>query len=404
MIAFRTASFRQYIVAAASIALTACSASAVEMRGIWVECQGSNDTLSSKKKIEDMVNRVSSADMNTIFLQVHRGNRAWFRSSFADTGPCDDFVKKNGCDPLSYAIDQAHARGLKLHAWINVFRILKNRNAPILKRLGESAVTCDGTGKSMLSYPPDKLPNGLAGYWLDPGDERVREYLLGLVDELVRRYPKLDGIHLDFVRYPSSSGSGAGSFFSKGKDFGYGPKAVEAFKARYGLNPLTVKKTRENCDLWDGWRRDNVTDFVTAAGKRVRGIDPAMQVSAAVFAYAGRAYSSYFQDWRRWMEEGLLDFVVPMNYNTDSRRVKYQTQVAVSSAGKGKVYIGLGAYMLTKKPEVLLSQIRDAMGLGAGGVVLFSYDAMLKSPPLFPLLRQRVFSTRRPAQAKEQRK
>ncbi len=58
------------------------------------------------------------------------------------------------------------------------------------------------------------------------------------------------------------------------------------------------------------------------------------------------------------------------------------------------VYIGLGAYLLTNKPEVLLAQIRDAKQLGASGVVLFSYDAMLKRQSVFPLLRQRVFPAR----------
>ena len=165
-----------------------------------------------------------------------------------------------------------------------------------------------------------------------------------------------------------------------------------------------MKKTRENCDLWDNWRRDSVTAFVRAAGKLVKGGNSKMQASAAVFAYASRAYASYFQDWRRWKEEGTLDFVVPMNYNTDSRRVKYQTQVAVSSAGKGKVYIGLGAYLLTGKPDVLLQQIRESMRQGAGGVVLFSYDAMLKRPSLFPFLRQRAFSAPSPAPGTTEKK
>ncbi|MDP8246683.1 MAG: family 10 glycosylhydrolase [Candidatus Tritonobacter lacicola] len=377
-------------VAVSAPAVSAAAAETAEMRGLWVECQGSNDTLVSKEKISGMFNRAASSNINAVFLQVHRGNKAWFRSSFADSGPCESFRKKYGIDPLTFSIEEAHARGIEIHAWVNVYRILKNMRAPILKRIGRGAITCDGKGKSLLSYPPKKLPDG--GYWLDPGDGRVNEYLLKLVGELAGRYPKLDGIHLDFVRYPSPGSSGAGSLFSGGNDFGYGTRAVAAFKAKSGLNPLKMKKNRENCELWDGWRRDRVTDFVRAAGRRLRKINPKMQLSAAVFASAGRAYSEYFQDWRRWMEDGLLDFVAPMNYTIDSRMMKYRTKVAVSSAGGRRACIGLGAYLLTNKPSALLAQIRDVRSLGAGGVILFSYDAMLKRQSIFSLLKQRVFS------------
>lgn len=373
----------------AALAASPGSGAETEIRGIWVECQGSNNTLETKAKISEMINRASLSNLNAVFLQVHRGNSAWFRSSFADPGPCKAFRAKYGCDPLSFAIDQAHARGIELHAWVNVYRILRNTKAPILKSLGSGAVTCDGKGKSLLKYPARELPDN--GYWLDPGDSRVNGYLQNLIAELVKRYPALDGVHLDFVRYPPSP-SKMGSLLAKGRDFGYSPRAVEAFRGVYGFSPLEMKKTGRNCGLWDDWRRDRVTSFVRETAERVKGISPKVQVSAAVFADVGKAYSAYFQDWRRWMAEGILDFVAPMNYTVNSKLMKSRTKSAVSSAGKGRVYIGLGAYKLTNKPDVLLAQIRDAMNQGADGVVFFSYDAMMKRQSIFPLLRQRVFS------------
>ncbi|MFH1039234.1 MAG: family 10 glycosylhydrolase [PVC group bacterium] len=367
-----------------------------EARGVWVECEGSQETLSTRAKIDQMIRRAADAGFNEIFVQVYRHDRAWFNSRYADTAPYRDILKREKIDPLAYLIGRAHQSGLKVHAWLNMFRIGKDRNAPILRRFGTDVVTRDGKGVSLLDCKPPNLPDG--GYWLDPGDEKVVLYLKNIVSEVIRKYPGLDGIHLDFVRYPFNSPY-AGSLWANRNDLGYGRESMRRFREWKGLDPLTMELTRSNCLAWDNWRRHQVNTFVESASALTRRLNPGLVFSVAVVAWADRAYLSAFQDWRCWLDEGSVDVVAPMNYGTDSRLARYLTWGAVSACGKRQVYVGLGQYLLENNPAALLRQMSDVRASGAAGIMLFSYDSMCKTPGLFKTIRDSFFQ--QPAVAPE---
>jgi uncharacterized lipoprotein YddW (UPF0748 family) len=118
---------------------------------------------------------------------------------------------------------------------------------------------------------------------------------------------------------------------------------------------------------------------VAAAARSAR---PEVAVSAAVWAYADRAYLSIFQDWRGWLESGLLDFAVPMAYTTDDRLLRYLAASAVGGVGGERVWIGLGAWLFAEDPARARAQRELALALHPAGVALFSYDAIAEHPPL----------------------
>lgn len=364
-----------------------------EARGLWVECEGSQETLYSRAKIDQLIDRAQKYGFNTLFIQIYRHDRAWYKSRYADSTPYLEIIREEKIDPLAYLIQKGHMAGLKIHAWLNMFRIGKNKNVPILRRFGEDIVTRDGKGISLLKYNADALPDG--GYWLDPGDENVSLYLRNIIAEVVRAYPDLDGIHLDFVRYPFNSPY-AGSLWANRNDLGYGKDSVRRFKEWTGLDPLRMELNRSNCQAWDNWRRYQINTFVESSYGLVRRLNPSLDFSIAVIAWADRAYLSAFQDWRRWLDEGLVDFVATMNYGTDSRQARYLTLTAMASRGVRQVYIGLGEYLLGNKPDLLLQQLTDCRKAGADGIVLFSYDSMCRNPGIFNTLKQHVFQS--PAQ------
>ncbi len=357
---------------------------------MWVECEGSNKTLSSIDKIERMVEFSHSLGVKDLFVQVYRGNRVWFNSSLIEKGlvdnyPYNTFKEKEGEDPLLYVIKEAHSRGIKVHAWVNTFRIAKNLKAPLLKTFGKEIVIVDSKGRSMLDYPNLNIPGeegkyfstGSDGYWLNPGDSRVGDFLKDLIIDLVKKYPGIDGIHLDFVRYPYCVPYSPGSRWMKGVDFGYNRANRLKFMEKYGLDPLNMEKDRLNCQNWDDFRRNTISDFVKDIFKMSgdKG-NSRIEFSSAVLCWPDRAYFSAFQDWRRWMEEGVLDFIISMNYGTDDRLVTYLSREAVSSGHSNKVYIGIGAYLLKKDPEKLYKQITDSVAAKADGITIFSYDAV----------------------------
>ena len=348
-----------------------------QVRGFWVECEGSNDTLSSPQKLDELIRICKTTAANTIFLQVQRHNRSWYNSRLADTAPWDGIWKKYKIDPLKYTIAGAHERGIKVHAWLNMFRIGKDPRAPIIRKLGRDVITRDGRGVSLLKSPAGKLPDG--GYWLDPGDLGVQEYLLGIVEEILNKYPTIDGIHLDFVRLPYRD-LNPGSRFCNRKDFGYGKRSVERFQAQYGYSPLKMDLSdRNKTQRWDNWRREQITSFIEKVYKLCKKKNPRVQVSCAAQSVSDRAYLVAYQDWRTWLKEQIVDFVVVMNYSIDRKLVRYISDAAIKLQTEAGVYIGLGAYLMLTTPNVLYQQIMDCQKLNVPGIILFSYDAILKN-------------------------
>lgn len=354
--------------------------------GLWVEAEGPNQTLDDLGRLEKMVLTAAQAGITHLYLQVYRGGRSWYASSLADDEPYRQAITRQGYDPLQFALGLAHSKGLRVHAWMNLFNLGRRRDGPLQARLGPAGVTRDNRGRSLLDYENSRPPGDekqwvmldTPGYWLDPGDPQVQEVILGLIQELASRYPALDGVHFDYIRYPYAVPTVPGSRYSNGLDFGYGERSVARFLAETGLSAFAAKTDPAVAQRWDDWRREQLGRFLRQVRGRVRALRRNLVLSAALLAWPDRAYSSAYQDWRQWLEEGLLDHGIIMNYNRDTHLARYLSRQAVTFRGRSKLFVGLGAYALLDQPDLLARQIRDAQEQGADGVVLFSYDNMLK--------------------------
>jgi uncharacterized lipoprotein YddW (UPF0748 family) len=277
---------------------------------------------------------------------------------------------------------------------MNLFNLGKRREGPVQARLGQAAFTRDNRGRSLLDYDFSRPPGDegkwvmldTPGYWLDPGDSQVQAALTALVEELVSRYPTLDGVHFDYIRYPYGIPTVPGSRYSNGLDFGYGERSVARFQAETGFSAFAAKDDPSVAQRWDDWRREQLGRFLRHVRGQLRRLKRDLALSAALLAWPDRAYLSAYQDWRLWLEEGLLDQGIVMNYTRDGRLAHYLTRQAVAFRGRSKLFVGLGAYALLDQPDLLAQQIRDARQQGADGVVLFSYDNLLKRQPLLQRL------------------
>jgi len=354
--------------------------------GLWVEAEGPNRTLDDLGRLETMVLTAARAGITHLYLQVYRGGRSWYASTLADDGPYRRALTSQGYDPLQFALGLAHAKGLRVHAWMNLFNLGKYRDGPLQARLGAPAVVRDNRGRSLLDYDNSRPPGDegkwvmldTPGYWLDPGDLQVQGTLVTLIQELVARYPALDGVHFDFIRYPYAVPTVPGSRYSNGLDFGYGERSVARFHTETGLSAFAAKDDPAVAQRWDDWRREQLDQFLRRVRGRLKQFRRKLVLSAALLAWPDRAYLSAYQDWRLWLEEGLLDQGIVMNYNRDSRLSRYLSRQAVAFRGRSKLFVGLGAYALLDQPDLLARQVSDARQQGADGVVLFSYDNLLK--------------------------
>lgn len=272
-----------------------------EARGVWVSRfdYASADSNAAKAKITDIFAKARKARLNMVFFQVRGNGDAFYRSAYepwaaALTGKLG---ADPGWDPLAYAVGEAHRHGLEFHAWVNTFPVWRGPEPPpeTTPRSPYLAhpewIVCDGEGRPM--------PPGNEYISFSPGIPAARQYIIGVVLDIVRHYD-VDGIHFDYIRYPDGA---------EENGYSHDSISVARFESADG-NPYHLS--------WAAWEREQLNIFVYDAYNAITAVRPDVKVSAAVVGkYDGSgwtAYNSVFQDPRRWMELGKMDFLVPMVY------------------------------------------------------------------------------------------
>ena len=156
--------------------------------------------------------------------------------------------------------------------------------------------------------------------------------------------------------------------------YGYGEKNIARFREKTGMDPLSMADTGDNFLQWDNWKRNQVTALVEKISKNVRGKSPQLLISCAVLPCPETAYTVAFQDWPLWLDKGIVDYVVLMNYTKDNTLAGERVRSALSHRGKGRVFAGMGVFLIKDKPVLLKEQYNTISGLKPDGIVFFSYD------------------------------
>jgi uncharacterized lipoprotein YddW (UPF0748 family) len=153
--------------------------------------------------------------------------------------------------------------------------------------------------------------------------------------------------------------------------------------------PAAVQDGGALRDRWVAWRAEQITGFVRQARERLRARYPNVQLSAAVYQRYPSCRDALGQDWGRWIAEGLVDFVAPMNYTEDllNFRTVTREQLALPRA-RGKVYpvIGITSSDSQLTADQVIDQIRAARELGTDGFLLYQLSTTLRDEAL-PALR-----------------
>jgi uncharacterized lipoprotein YddW (UPF0748 family) len=251
-----------------------------------------------------------------------------------------------GWDYLQALIDHAHPKGIKIHPIfypgydVNLERAMQEHPTWLIRNL-------DG------SYYPAynmALPE-VRQYWLD----RISHAF---------RYD-IDGIHLDYMRFPIT------------QRYSYDSTTCALFKRESGFSPLEVSKDCGSmiwCE-WIKWNSDQVTELLKEIRTLVRQNQNDMLLGVDVFPDRETANVLIAQDWGRWTREGLVDFICPMHYTNNLELFREYTAAAVAIAGNNcRVYSGIGVHSShnTITAELLIREIEIAREEGAQGVVFFS--------------------------------
>jgi uncharacterized lipoprotein YddW (UPF0748 family) len=343
-----------------------------EMRGLWVV----RTALVSPEAVDTVVDQAKSAGFNALFVQVRGRGDAFYKSRLV---PRSLLLERQPAsfDPLDRLLRRARSRGLQVHAWLNVLLVagfvgplpaghVATLHPEWLMVPQASASAVLATRREAWRDLIRDNAGDIEGYFLSPSAPGVPAYLEHVVRELLEAYP-VDGLHLDFIRYP-------------GVDHDYSPAALEGFRAPTSSGGVfriaeLLAGPANHPEEWSEYLRHRLTALTERLSRTARAERTGIVVSAAVVPEESQAVYERFQDWPAWMAGGLLDAICPMAYTPDPRLFRQQIAQVRARLGPGKtVWAGVGAYRLPA--AAVVDRILAAREAGASGVVLFSHESL----------------------------
>ena len=304
-----------------------------EIRATWITTLGGMDWPRNKatnangirrqqQELRDILDQLKEANFNTVMLQTRLRGDLIYPSAFetfpeALTGKTG---RNPGYDPLAFAIEECHKRGMELHAWIVTIPVGNHRQIKLLD-------------KYSVVRKNRKICKQHQGSWyLDPGHPGTADYLAGIVREIVSRYD-VDGVHFDYIRYPEN--------------------------ARRFPDKDTHRKYGKGKDLKQ-WRRENITAIARRLHAEVKQLKPWVKVSSSPVgkfkdtnrysSFGWNAYETVYQDAQGWLKEGIHDALFPMMYFKDNHFYPFALDWKENDNGRW-VVPGLGIYFLSPKEQ-----------------------------------------------------
>lgn len=329
-----------------------------EIRATWLTTLGGMDWPRQKatnaegirkqqQELCDILDRLKAANFNTVLFQTRLRGDLIYPSSIetfpeALTGRTG---RNPGYDPLAFAIEECHKRGMELHAWVVTIPAGNARQVRLL-------------GKHSIVRKNRKICKQFKGSWyLDPGHPETADYLSRIVCEIAANYD-VDGIHFDYIRYPEQ-----GARFPDNDTY-----------RKYGK-----KKNKAQ------WRRENITSLVHRLYTDIKSIKPWIKVSsspvgkfASTTRYSSKGWDAYHavhQDAQGWLKEGIHDALFPMMYFQGNDFYPFVLDWKENDNGRW-VVPGLGIYFLSPKEkdwpiEEIARQIHFTREEGLGGQAYF---------------------------------
>jgi uncharacterized lipoprotein YddW (UPF0748 family) len=349
-----------------------------EFRGVWVATVSNIDWPSKpglpadkqKAELVAILDKAAELKLNAVVFQVRPMADALYASKLE---PWSEFLtgesgKDPGYDPLAFAVAEAHARGLELHAWFNPYRA----RHPSAK----SPATADHVTRAQ----PDLAKPYGTHHWMNPTHPEVQDLSLAVFLDVVKRYD-VDGVHIDDYFYPYKEKDAAGAVIPFPDD-----DTWQEYQKRDG------KLSR------DDWRRDAVNRFVRRMYEEVKKAKPWVKVGVSPFGIwrpghppgiAGLdQYAELYADAKLWWNEGWMDYGSPQLYWPIAQEKQSFPKLldwwAAENAKGRHLWPGLYTSRVTGAEKgwpakEVADQIELTRKAKAGGAVHFSAKALTKN-------------------------
>ena len=262
-----------------------------EMRAMWISFLEWKETdFSTEETLRaafgQMLDNCAGLGLNTAIVAVRPFGDAYYPSAYY---PWSDLLTGTqgadpGYDPLAVMIEEAHARGLRLEAWINPYRVKDTKNGPETLSANNPAVVNPGWVRDVDG-----------NLWYDPGLPEVREQIVNGVLEIVQGYD-VDGIHFDDYFYPEFTAAQK----EAGTDIAFDEASYTQYGGGMGLGE---------------WRRQNVSQMVQAVYAAVKAANPTASFGISVQGNNDNNYNTMHCDVRQWLAwDGYIDYIMPQLY------------------------------------------------------------------------------------------
>ncbi len=294
--------------------------------------------------VREMIRSYAKAGVNLAHPEVIFNGYASYKS---DVLPQKDLYP--GIDMLAILIDESHKHGIEVHPWVWVFR----------------TGNVNDKGGILTAHPDwamlDKAGNELTeneSYWLSPCVMGVRRTLLSAYLELARKY-KIDGLQLDYVRYPSPAHD-------------YNALCRAKYLAERGIHPINIEPfTKESVD-WHLWREEQINTFVAQVASEVRKARPGIKITAAVASFPDQARMNYLQNWQHWAANKWVDYLAPMDYTANNENFRNRvTDSSLKLRNTTLLAPGIGIYT-QKGVQTMIDQIGIARDVPVNGSTIFA--------------------------------
>jgi len=276
-----------------------------EFRAAWVATVANIDWPSKpglpaaqqKAEMIAILDRAAKLNLNAIIFQVRPACDAMYASqiepwSYYLTGAMGK-APEPFYDPLAFAVEEAHKRGLELHAWFNPYRagILASKGVPSANHISKT-------------HP--NLVRKYGGFlWLDPGEKEVQDYSLSVVMDVVNRYD-IDGVHFDDYFYP------------------YKEMDEQRQEMDFPDEPSWKRYGAKGRQSRDDWRRENVNELVRRVYDSIKAVKPWVKFGISPFGIwqpgypqqikGFNSYDKLYCDSRKWLANGWVDYCSPQLY------------------------------------------------------------------------------------------
>lgn len=302
-----------------------------ELRAVWVTTLSGLDwprtravsfatRQQQQAELCQLLDRLQAANINTVMLQTRIRGSVIYPSEIEPWDVCltGQYDSDPGYDPLAFAIGETHRRGMELHAWVVTIPCFKTA---VARQMGP---------RNLLHTHPTLCIRHGEQYYLDPGQPATDDYLAALCHEIVSRYD-IDGLHLDYIRYPENAAS---------------------------FNDAATYRRYAGGQTKAAWRRDNITRIVRRIYRETHAAKPWVKVSCSPVGkradlprYSSRGWNArdaVHQDAEGWLREGIHDILFPMMYFDGNHFYPFAADWQEQAHGR-HVAPGLGIYLLHKQ-------------------------------------------------------